>query len=208
MSSKQYFDDVATQWDTMREAFFPETVRETALRVAGVQPGQRATDLGAGTGFITEALLEQNLDVIAVDQSAEMLELMKTKFAEQATHLDVRQGDAEAVPLGDEATDYVFANMYLHHVESPANAIKEMARILKPGGKVVITDLDEHDFTFLREEHHDRWLGFKREDVEQWFTEAGLKNVGTDCVSADCCDTSANGENQAEISIFVAFGEK
>jgi ubiquinone/menaquinone biosynthesis C-methylase UbiE len=59
--------------------------------------------------------------------------------------------------------------MYLHHVELPSEAIKEMVRILKPGGKLVVTDLDEHAFEFLKEEHHDKWMGFRRDDIERWF---------------------------------------
>ena len=70
-----------------------------------------------------------------------------------------RVGEAESLPIPDVAVDYAFANMYLHHVESPPEAIREMARILKPGGKLVITDLDEHRFEFLRTEHHDRYYG-------------------------------------------------
>ena len=66
------------------------------------------------------------------------------------------------------------ANMYLHHVESPQEAIQEMARVLKPHGKLIITDLDEHTFEFLKKEHHDRWLGFKREEVKKWFVNARL----------------------------------
>lgn len=61
-----------------------------------------------------------------------------------------------------------------------------MVRVLKSGGKVVITDVDEHEFEFLRREQRDRWLGFKREDIERWFQEAGLKNVKVDCVEEDC----------------------
>lgn len=58
--------------------------------------------------------------------------------------------------------NYVFANMCPHHVENPPEAIREMARVVQPGGRLVITDLEPHDFTFLREEHHDRWMGFAR----------------------------------------------
>jgi hypothetical protein len=76
------------------------------------------------------------------------------------------------------------------------------------GGRLAITDLDAHEFAFLRTEHHDRWMGFERDAVYGWLLDAGLETVGTDCVGADCCaDSSSSGES-ASISIFVAFGRK
>jgi hypothetical protein len=83
-----------------------------------------------------------------------------------------------------------------------------MARILKPGGKLVITDLDEHNFDFLRTEQNDRWMGFKREDISNWFLQAGLKNVKIDCADENCCSTSNCGCTEAKISIFIAQGTK
>jgi ubiquinone/menaquinone biosynthesis C-methylase UbiE len=97
--------------------------------------------------------------------------------------------------------------MFLHHVDDPLSSIKEMTRILKPGGKLVITDLDEHNFEFLRTEQHDRWLGFQRDDIRKWFSEAGLKNVIVDCVGENCCSQSECGCASASVSIFVASGE-
>ncbi len=207
MSSKPYFDQVAPQWDKMRESFFSAVVREKAFSIADVQAGRLAADIGAGTGFITEGLIQKGLKVIAVDQSEAMLAEMRRKFA-NVDAIDYRLGEAENLPISNATVDYVFANMYLHHVERPPIAIKEMVRILKPAGKLVITDLDEHTFEFLREEHHDCWMGFKREDVKRWFEEAGLHNVGTDCVGENCCAQSSFGDGYASISIFVAFGEK
>jgi SAM-dependent methyltransferase len=102
--------------------------------------------------------------------------------------------------------DYVFANMFLHHVDSPPAAIREMARILKPGGRLVITDLDRHDFDFLRTEHCDRWMGFDRPDVARWLSVAGLVDVNIDCVGENCCAASQSGCGDAFVSIFVASG--
>ena len=207
MSSKHYFDEIAQQWDGMREGFFSEAVRNKAIAVAGVRPDQLAADIGAGSGFVTEGLVQEGLRVIAVDQSAAMLDEMQRKFSPLDT-IEYRVGQGDSLPLEDEAVDYVFANMYLHHVESPARAIGEMVRILRPGGKLVITDLDEHAFEFLRTEQQDRWLGFKREDVESWLLEAGLNRVATDCVGEDCRAQSESGPDSASVSIFVAYGEK
>lgn len=206
MNSEEYFDQVANQWDRMRQNFFSESVREKALTVAGVQPGQLAADIGAGSGFITEGLLASGLGVIAVDRSGAMLAELKARLG--SAEIDCRVGESAALPIADGAVDHAFANMYLHHVESPADAIREMARILKPGGRLVITDLDEHTFAFLRDEHHDRWMGFQRGDVRRWFEEAGLKNVIVDCAGSNCCAQSETGEASANISIFVAAGEK
>ncbi|GIW53358.1 MAG: hypothetical protein KatS3mg081_2713 [Gemmatimonadales bacterium] len=205
MNSKQYFDEVAGRWDQLRAGFFSEAVRDRALRLAGLQRGKIAADLGAGTGFITEGLVREGLRVIAVDQSEAMLAEMRKKFA-GVEGIDYRVGEAESLPLADESVDYVFANMYLHHVEDPPSAIREMARILRPGGKAVITDLDEHRFEFLRTEHHDRWLGFKREDVRIWLENSGLKDVLVDGVGEHCCASSSDGCDSARISIFVAAG--
>lgn len=206
MSSKVYFDEIAARWDSMQQSFFSEAVREKALAVAGAQAGQIAADIGAGSGFITAGLLWRGLSVIAVDQSEEMLAQMRQKFGDNG--VDYRLGEAEQLPITDNSLDYVFANMYLHHVESPAGAIGEMVRTLKPGGKLVITDLDEHSFEFLAQEQHDRWLGFKRLEIRDWFVEAGLKNVAVGDSEEKCCSSSCCGGEKASISIFVASGEK
>ena len=207
MSSKQYFGEVACQWDEMRESFFSEAVREKAISLAGAESGELAADIGAGTGFITEGLMQKGLRVIAVDQSEAMLKEMGTKFQGVDT-IDYRLGEAENLPIEDKVVDYVFANMYLHHVENPPVAIKEMARTLKLDGMLVITDLDEHNFDFLKREHHDRWMGFKREDVQRWFIAAGLKEAMVDCVGEDCCAPSSCGDKYASVSIFLASGKK
>lgn len=207
MRSENYFNNVATEWDSMRQDFFSEDVREKAYTVAGIKKGELAADIGSGTGFLSEGLLQNGLNVIAIDFSEEMINQLESKYSNFAG-FDCRQGEAENLPLDDNSVDYSMANMYLHHVENPLTAIKEMTRILKSGGKLVITDLDEHNFEFLRLEHFDRWMGFKRSDIKQWFIEAGLKNVTIDCVGCNCCTTSNACSENASISIFIAYGEK
>ena len=207
MESRNYFDEVAPQWDRLRESFFSRTVGDKALSVANVQEGRIAADIGCGTGFITEGLVQRGLAVIAVDGSEAMLSQMKQKFA-GLDLIDYRLGEAGSLPVQDETVDYAFANMYLHHVEFPPEAIKEMARVLKPEGMLVITDLDTHGFEFLKREHNDSWMGFARDDIRRWLEEAGLREVAVECVGENCCASSSCGSERAKISIFVASGKK
>lgn len=207
LDSRAYFDNVAHQWDTMRKSFFPDSVRDKAVAVAEVKAGMTVADIGAGSGFLTEALLRSGATVIAVDQSEVMLDTMKAKFGEGGV-VSYRIGEAENLPIETEYLERAFANMYLHHVEHPSDAIREMARTLKPGGRLVLTDLDEHNFEFLRTEQHDRWMGFKRDDIRKWFAEAGLSNVSVDCVGDTCCATSTSEREEATVSIFIATGIK
>jgi ubiquinone/menaquinone biosynthesis C-methylase UbiE len=175
MSSKAYFEAVAPQWDAMREEFFSEGVREKAYAAAGLEPGQAVADVGAGSGFIAEGLVRRGLRVIAVDQSPAMLSELERRLGSAA--IDAREGEAERLPLADGEVQRAFANMFLHHVERPAAAIAELARILAPGGRLILTDVDAHTHTFLLTEHHDRWPGFDRAEVRRWFEAAGLRNV-------------------------------
>lgn len=207
MSGTEYFKEVATKWDTMRKGFFSNNVREKAYAVAGVTEGNTAADLGAGTGFLTEGLVNLGARVIAVDEVSEMLDVLKENIP-QNDLVETRLGESKKIPIDNDSVEYVFANMYLHHVESPPEAIKEMFRITKKGGKAVITDLDEHEFEYLRTEHNDRWMGFKREDIEQWFISAGFSDVTVGCVGETCDSTSDCGGEDASINIFIASGTK
>lgn len=207
MSEINYFDKVANQWDDMRKGFFPNAVREKAVEVSKIKKGDVAADIGAGTGFISEILLDKGAHVIAVDQSVEMLSQLRKKFCCNSA-LTIKKGNDTNLPINDNSVDFAFANMYLHHVENPQIAIDEMVRILKPGGKSIITDLDEHKFDFLITEQNDRWMGFKRKDISNWFDKASLSNVKIECINENRCSTSQNGKDNAEISIFIAEGIK
>ncbi len=206
MDSKSYFNFVASTWDQMRANFFSTRIRDFALGIAEIQKGCRAADIGAGTGFITEALVAAGANVIAVDQSKKMIEKLNQKFASTGS-VDFRLGDAEQLPVSDQSIDRVFANMYLHHVEYPGIAIREMKRILKPGGRLVITDLEKHDYKFLKIEHHDRWLGFYRSDIRHWLETAGFSNIIIGILSGErCCAISGSCNEKTEANIFLATG--
>lgn len=205
--SKNYFNEIAENWDTISTSFFSENVREHAYKLVDIQPGKVAADIGAGTGFISEGLLKGGLKVIAIDQSENMLNYMSKKYS-AFDGFTVLLGDSDALPLKDNSVDYAFANMFLHHVIDPTIAIHEIYRILKPGGKLVITDLDEHNYTFLKTEQYDVWMGFNRNQMIEWYLNTGFKNISITSVGCNCCSDSIENEEKATISIFAAYGMK
>ena len=205
MDTREYFDQVADQWDDMRRRFFGEGVRRASIAAAKVGPGSVGAEGGTGTGFLAALALDAGARVIGIDISDGMLAQVTSRFAGRP--FEARSGDTAALPLEQGEVDAVLANMVLHHAEDPPSAIREMARGLKPGGRLVITDADTHTHEWLREEQHDRWLGFDRGEVARWFEAAGLEQVAVGSTEEICSPTSNSG-TQAAITIFIASGVK
>jgi ubiquinone/menaquinone biosynthesis C-methylase UbiE len=206
--SAPYFEKVADQWDNLRTGYFTEAVRETAIAKAYLHPGMIVADVGAGTGFVSAGLAALVKKVNVLDGSAAMLDVARKNLA-QFDNLEFHIADGLALPLPDASQDAVFANMYLHHCPDPLASIQEMVRILRPGGRLIITDMDAHTHEWLKIEMSDVWLGFEREQVRSWYEQAGLVNVILDCTGQSCqagCHSTA-GE-QVDISIFVAAGTR
>jgi ubiquinone/menaquinone biosynthesis C-methylase UbiE len=170
-----FFERVATDWDTMRLAYYDKRVIERMASVSGLHEGMRVADLGTGTGFVAAGIAPHVERVLAVDKSPAMLNVARKNLdALGITNVELLLGDIMVLPLESASVDAAFANMVLHHAGAPEVMLREMARVAKPGSVVAVVDEVEHPYTWMREEHADVWLGFTRKQVEGFFAAAGL----------------------------------
>ncbi|RMG98051.1 MAG: class I SAM-dependent methyltransferase [Chloroflexi bacterium] len=200
-----YFARVAEEWDELRRVFFTEAMRDDAIKRANLPETAVVADVGTGTGFVLQGLIHHATRLVGFDASPEMLTVARRHFAHHP-HVEFHLAEGHHLPVPDHTFDAVFANMYLHHTPNPLAAIQEMTRILKPGGKLIITDLDSHDQAWMQDEMADTWLGFERDQIRAWYQTAGLTNIIIDC-AAGTCDCSHQEKNIA-LSIFVAIGQR
>lgn len=145
--------------------------------LAGLLPSDRVVvDLGTGTGDLLPYAAPRAARVVAVDFSAVMLGTARERMraAPGSAAVDYVRGDLEDLPLADGIADGVVASLVLHHAAQPAVAIREMARILRPGGRLVLVDFLPHGEEWLKEEEGDVWLGFEPATVRQWLEHAGF----------------------------------
>jgi ArsR family transcriptional regulator len=172
--TRSFFDSVGPEWDALRKVFNDDALRARAIARL-VTPGLRVADVGTGTGILAAELARLGLRVIAVDNSARMLDAARAKLAAEAgADVELRRGEASVLPLADGEVDAALAHMVLHYLPSPADAVREMARVVAPGGSVVLVDFVRHAHEWMRQELGVAWLGFEPDEIAGWCAEAGL----------------------------------
>ena len=152
-----------------------KSLAEALLRL---MPPLVIADLGAGDGSFSLLLAAQAKRVIAVDASEKMLEVGREQAARAGVaNVEFRVGDMEETPIDSASVDAVFFSQSLHHALHPARALDEAARILRPGGKIVILDLAKHRFEEARELYADEWLGFGEAELEEMLVKTRFTDV-------------------------------
>jgi ubiquinone/menaquinone biosynthesis C-methylase UbiE len=172
---KAFFDEVSSEWDSMRSSFYNSGVIDALAARVGADPTMTVADVGTGTGFVAAGLAPLTARVVGIDNSARMLGVADGNFdALGVDNAVVVRGDLDRLPLPDDSVDASAANMVLHHAPDPAAMIAEMARVTRPGGWVGITDADSHTYEWMRTEQADLWLGFTPEQMAGFFADARL----------------------------------
>ncbi len=173
----RYFAAHAANWDEVRAMHLPEERVEAAiLEALGPGPFNALLDLGTGAGRILELLSPLAARAIGVDQSPQMLAVARARLERTGLrNAQLRQGDIYALPVEPDFYDVVVMHQVLHYLDDPQRAIREAARALRPGGRLVIVDFAPHEEESLRAAHAHRRLGFAAEEVAGYMTAAGLE---------------------------------
>ena len=175
--AQAYFQTHAADWDSIRVLHVAEAEVEAAVSDAlGPGPFDLLVDLGTGTARMLELFAGRYRRAIGIDLSAAMLAYARTKLEHAGlAQVQVRQGDIYDLPLADHAADAVVMHQVLHFLSDPQGAVREAARVLAPGGRLLIVDFAPHQLEFLREQYAHERLGFAGPQIEQWVADSGLE---------------------------------
>ncbi len=183
-TQEQYFNLIAGR---LGKNYCPgrswEAIGHLALRLT---PAIDIADLGAGEGLISQLLAQRARQVWCIDNSPRMVEV-GTELAQRngLENLTYKLGDIEQVPLPDRSVDLAIFSQALHHAQRPQQAVSEAYRILRPGGQVLVLDLNEHAFGRAREIYADVWLGFKESALHGYLKKAGFIKVEVTAVAKE-----------------------
>ena len=182
-----FFKANAAEWEHIRTLHAPDAEVEAAIvRLIAGSPIDNLLDAGTGTGQMLELLAPHVRHAVGIDVSPEMLAIARDRIA-KFQHAQVRLADTYRLPFPNgsqlQGFDVVLFHQVLHFLDDPQAAVIEAARVLKPGGRVLIADFAPHELEFLRSDYAHRRLGFSDKEVEGWFEAAHLKPQASEAIA-------------------------
>ena len=176
--ARAYFDELAGRFG---KDYVPgrswKALAEALIKILNYEV---VADLGSGEGTLAQLLAQRAKKVISVDLSPKMVEFGQALAKQNGLdNLEYRLGDIEAPPIDDQSLDLAILSQALHHAEHPQRAIDAAYRALKPGGRLIVLDLLQHQFEEARELYADRWLGFSESDLAMMLEKAGFEQIET-----------------------------
>jgi ArsR family transcriptional regulator len=181
--SQEFFATAAGDWDRLRGDLFGDTFFLWGV-LGLIDPALVVGDLGCGTGQLTEIVAPYVRQVIAVDSSADMLDAARQRLG-AAVNVDLRRGELEQLPLVDGELDAALLSLVLHHSPAPGRTLAEVARVVRPGGRVLVVDMLPHEREEYQQQMGHVWLGFSELQVSRLLAGAGFGDVRFRLLPAD-----------------------
>ena len=181
--SEEFFASAAGQWDHLRGELFGDAFFLWAV-LGLIDPTLVVGDLGCGTGQLTDTVAPHVRRVIAVDSSADMLEAARLRLG-SAANVDLRQGELEDLPLAAGELDAAMLSLVLHYSPAPSRALAEVARVVRPGGRLLVVDMLPHDREEYQQQMGHVWLGFSEGQIGRLVRGAGFTDVRVRTLPAD-----------------------
>jgi len=173
--SQEFFASAAAGWDRLRQDLYGDTFYMSAV-LGLIDPNLLVGDLGCGTGQLTETVAPYVRQVIAVDAAEEMLDAARARL-DGATNVEFRKGELESLPLRDGELDVAVLSLVLHYSPAPPKALSEAARVIRPGGRVLVVDMLPHEHEEYQQQMGHVWLGFSDKQMTRYLTSAGFADV-------------------------------
>lgn len=180
IKTRQFFNSIADDWDELNKEVLGTFSLPNEVKASVPKNCSIAVDLGCGTGEVLDKLLEVSDTVIGVDGSPKMLDLARRRFNDnlgKLSHLSLRIGELDHLPLRDKEAHFACINLVLHHLSDPKIALSEIERVLASDGILFISDFVQHKEEKMRSNYGDRWLGFTKENLETYLHELGFKII-------------------------------
>jgi len=175
VKSQEFFATAAGKWDRLREGLFGDTFYLWAV-LGLIDPTLIVGDLGCGTGQLTETIARYVRRVIAVDGSGEMLDAARKRLAD-LRNVEIRKGELEALPIKDGELDAAMLSLVLHYSPDPSRTLTEVARVCRPGAKVLVLDMLPHHHEEYQQQMGHVWLGFSEKQIVKFLTGAGFQSA-------------------------------
>ncbi len=210
-SAQEYFAGIAPRWDEERSLHASDsTVEQTILDTIGSAKYESVLDVGTGTGRMLQLLGREAKRAVGFDSSHSMLAVARANLDRaEIRGIDLRQGDIYGPPFANDSFDLIVIHQVLHFLDDPARAIREIARLLTPGGRLLIVDFAPHSLEFLRSDHAHVRLGFRPDTIEVWLEQSGLEVATVRTIAPPPVDDDdAVGGERLTVSLWLGFDRR
>ncbi len=174
IKSRNFFNSIASEWNYLKQKVLGDFDLNQAI-LDCVDTCQFAVDLGCGTGELLAGLRKKAGFAVGIDSSRKMLAQAEKLFSNNNENIELRLGELEHLPVGNNEADFAVISMVMHHLANPEKVAMEVARILKSGGIFIIADFEKHTNEEMRKKYGDRWLGFSKDEIRTILSHSGFE---------------------------------